>query len=658
MLGFSGMGVSAKDLPLISISVDNDNILKDGGEAIVTVSLSKKSNGNNAIVSLSYETNGTGSMNYDFEIEPAVYYRKFDNNETSFSFKIIGVYQEWGSSKVELKITLSGIENATPSGPTSLLVVIADGADVTPPVFQNPQANITIDALGIECGEIVNYTSPSATDNFSAYTGTLTGFSYLGELDYHTYYYSDGIASATDAMLAAANVGGHLVTITSQTENDFIDNLVGGIWIGLNDATNEGTFAWSNGEAVSYTNWNGAEPNDYSTGEDYTEMYTTGLWNDLPVGSTRRYVVEFEGALVTQTVGLPSGSLFPVGTTTNTFLATDNAGNTATHSFTVTVADVTPPKISALLADYYDGLNFDTFQETIAVDELNYYWGSGAPESTLVGSDYFSIRFQGSVQAVDAGTYTFYTTSDDGVRLWVAGSQVVNNWTDHGTTVNSGAISLLAGQVVPIILEYYERTGGAVIKLEMSGPGLARQFVKSDGSGACQDVTVDVSATGSYDLTVDEVDPSYSDECGIASRTLSKTNFTCNDSGDNAVTFTVTDVNGNSTFCDINVKVVGTPDNSLTVTDDTQCEGVDASVTILASETDVVYSLFNGTTQIGSSVTGGVSTLVLTIPSSVLSVGDNTITVHAAKGACELDLLNKAVIHIDPIPLPIGIYFE
>ncbi|MCB0599298.1 MAG: HYR domain-containing protein, partial [Phaeodactylibacter sp.] len=42
---------------------------------------------------------------------------------------------------------------------------------------------------------------------------------------------------------------------------------------------------------------------------------------------------------VTQTAGLPSGSLFPVGTTTNTFLATDGSGNTSTCSFTVTVID-------------------------------------------------------------------------------------------------------------------------------------------------------------------------------------------------------------------------------------------------------------------------------------------------------------------------------
>src|SRR5438093_3929839 len=51
------------------------------------------------------------------------------------------------------------------------------------------------------------------------------------------------------------------------------------------------------------------------------------------------------GALTTQTCGVASGSSFPVGVTTNVFLVTDAAGNTATCSFTVTVTDNEPPTI-------------------------------------------------------------------------------------------------------------------------------------------------------------------------------------------------------------------------------------------------------------------------------------------------------------------------
>ncbi len=49
------------------------------------------------------------------------------------------------------------------------------------------------------------------------------------------------------------------------------------------------------------------------------------------------------GAVLTQIGGLPSGSFFPVGTTTNIFKVTDASGNMATCSFTVRVNDVQPP---------------------------------------------------------------------------------------------------------------------------------------------------------------------------------------------------------------------------------------------------------------------------------------------------------------------------
>ena len=52
------------------------------------------------------------------------------------------------------------------------------------------------------------------------------------------------------------------------------------------------------------------------------------------------------GAVLDQLAGLPSGSLFPVGTTTNTFKVTDASGNSVTCSFTVTVVDTEPPVLT------------------------------------------------------------------------------------------------------------------------------------------------------------------------------------------------------------------------------------------------------------------------------------------------------------------------
>jgi len=52
------------------------------------------------------------------------------------------------------------------------------------------------------------------------------------------------------------------------------------------------------------------------------------------------------GSTTKQTAGLPSGSTFPVGTTTNTFMVTDASGNTNSCSFTVTVKDAQSPSIT------------------------------------------------------------------------------------------------------------------------------------------------------------------------------------------------------------------------------------------------------------------------------------------------------------------------
>jgi MSHA biogenesis protein MshQ len=60
------------------------------------------------------------------------------------------------------------------------------------------------------------------------------------------------------------------------------------------------------------------------------------------------------------------------------------------------------------------------------------------------------------------------------VRLWVNGVQVINNWSDHAATTNtSGTVNLAAGQRVSIRLEYYERGGRAVMRLQWRPPGVS-----------------------------------------------------------------------------------------------------------------------------------------------------------------------------------------
>ena len=68
--------------------------------------------------------------------------------------------------------------------------------------------------------------------------------------------------------------------------------------------------------------------------------------------------------------------------------------------------------------------------------------------------DAFSIRWEGLVEPRYSETYDFCTFSDDGVRLWVDGQQLIDNWTFHGVTEDYGSITLQAGQQYEVKMEY------------------------------------------------------------------------------------------------------------------------------------------------------------------------------------------------------------
>ncbi len=102
----------------------------------------------------------------------------------------------------------------------------------------------------------------------------------------HYYYYATPASSWSAAEAQAVALGGHLVAINDAAEQAALVGAFGGtdtLWIGLTDAASEGTFHWSNGDAVTYTNWNAGEPNN-SGNEDFVAMNwgSAGKWNDLP----------------------------------------------------------------------------------------------------------------------------------------------------------------------------------------------------------------------------------------------------------------------------------------------------------------------------------------------------------------------------------------
>ncbi|MEZ4702209.1 MAG: PA14 domain-containing protein [Rhodothermales bacterium] len=85
------------------------------------------------------------------------------------------------------------------------------------------------------------------------------------------------------------------------------------------------------------------------------------------------------------------------------------------------------------------------------------------------GKREYALVFEGLIEAPRDGVYTFATTSDDGSKLYIHGREVVDNDGWHGERTREGQVALQAG-LHPIRVEYFNRSGGGMLKVEWSGP--------------------------------------------------------------------------------------------------------------------------------------------------------------------------------------------
>ena len=137
------------------------------------------------------------------------------------------------------------------------------------------------------------------------------------------------------------------------------------------------------------------------------------------------------------------------------------------------------PGISGLTGSYFTNMNLSGTPTIVRVDPgINFNWNTSPPDPAI-GMVTYSVRWTGYVQAPTPGAYTFYTVTDDGVRLWVNGSKIVDSWVDQAPTEHTGAVSLATGVKCPITMEFYQNQGGSVAQLLWSGPSVAKAVVPS-----------------------------------------------------------------------------------------------------------------------------------------------------------------------------------
>ncbi|MCH2230955.1 MAG: HYR domain-containing protein [Crocinitomicaceae bacterium] len=187
-------------------------------------------------------------------------------------------------------------------------------------------------------------------------------------------------------------------------------------------------------------------------------------------------------------------------------------------------------------------------------------------------------------------------------------------------------------------------------------------------AAVCQDIAVALDATGNASIVAADIDNGSTDACGIASTTIDVTSFDCSNVGPNAVTLTITDVNGNASTCtstvtvednvapdaicqDITVQLDATGNVTITANDidggSTDACGI-ASTTIDLSSFDCSNVGVNTVTLTVTDVNGNVSTCTADVTvediEGPIVICQSDVTITADAGVCE----SAAVVLVAP----------
>jgi hypothetical protein len=129
---------------------------------------------------------------------------------------------------------------------------------------------------------------------------------------------------------------------------------------------------------------------------------------------------------------------------------------------------------TGLHAAYFAGDDSTKWRDPLVtrIDEtIDFAWGPGSPDKA-VPSDFFGVRWTGMLRAPGSGRYRFYGRADGRMTVWLDGKRVLDAPSDVPCEVQ-----LERGRSIPIRVEYRERTGDAVARLEWESAEIGRQIV-------------------------------------------------------------------------------------------------------------------------------------------------------------------------------------
>jgi alpha-L-fucosidase len=180
----------------------------------------------------------------------------------------------------------------------------------------------------------------------------------------------------------------------------------------------------------------------------------------------------------------------PIGlNATATVKARAFRGATPVSGVTAATFTGVQPRPAATLAGVLPGLDVDVVEGEFAALP-DFTSARIVKTATAIGFDLsvrprdtaFALRYRGYVRAPATGVYHFHLTSDDGSRMWVGETLLVDNDGLHGAKEVSAPIALEAGWH-PITVGLFQATGGLELGVSWSGPGVPRQRVPAEALG-------------------------------------------------------------------------------------------------------------------------------------------------------------------------------
>jgi hypothetical protein len=136
-------------------------------------------------------------------------------------------------------------------------------------------------------------------------------------------------------------------------------------------------------------------------------------------------------------------------------------------------------ELNGLRAEVYDNPDLRG-DPLIRLDrEINFHWDDGLVDPAVEG-DEFSVRWTALVEPRFSEDYVFSAYTNDGVRLWVNGMRLIDNWHDQYATRVEGKIRLKAGQRVALTMEFFHYSGPAIATLSWSSASEPRAIIPAE----------------------------------------------------------------------------------------------------------------------------------------------------------------------------------